>query len=119
MLQLPILDVLDLPSFTDEIKKAILLMDSNKPAGQDSIPAEIYKALDPNALWVFQDILKDICLTKALTVASMKIREANALIVALLKIREANQMEETAGYLTAVHCRQNFFCILLNRLVTV
>lgn len=39
------LGCLDLPPPTDEIRKVILHRNSNKATGQDSVPAEIYKAL--------------------------------------------------------------------------
>lgn len=38
-------------------------MNSDKAIGQDGIPAELYKALDPNALQVFQDIFENILKT--------------------------------------------------------
>lgn len=61
-------------------------MCSNKATGQEGISAEIHKALNPNTLQAFQNILKDIWSTE-----EMPDDGCEAFILTLYETKKANQ----------------------------
>lgn len=74
-------------------------MNSNKSIGQDGRSAQIYKALDPNALQVFQDILENIWHTE---------KVLDNFCVAPTVTLYKNKGSKLQSYLTAFHHRQDF-----------
>lgn len=58
--QKPVIDSLDLPPTLDEVEKAIKQTSSGKAPGMDGIPAEVYKAVGPEALEAFHSIITSI-----------------------------------------------------------
>lgn len=110
--QQPVMETLDLPPTIDEAKKAAInsAINSNRAAGKDSIPAEIFKAAGPKALGAFHDVLQSIWSEEDMAEDFHK-----PLIVALYKRKGRKSVcGNCQGHLTSFRKRKIFARILLN-----
>lgn len=114
ILQQPVQGELDLPPSISEIKKAIFQTNSGRASGRDDIPAEIYKAVGPNALEAFH-VLQSIWEEE-----KMPDDFHNTLIISLYKNKGSKaDCRNYRGTSLLSIAGKIFARVILNRLITV